>query len=77
MQIKIELCAYIDGLFELRNMCYYLETDTNDVTFKVARRVEEFTTKFPEGTMMYLPSTERLIMQVSSVVVIYFITLID
>ena len=55
----------------------YLETDATDVTFKVARRVEEFTSKFPEGTMMSLPSTERLIMQVSSAVVIYVITVID
>ena len=57
-------------------MCAYLEIDATYVTFKVARRVEEFTTKFLEGATMSLPSNARLIMQVIRVVAIYFITLI-
>eukprot|EP00956_Cyclotella_meneghiniana_P025063 scaffold51458_cov24-Cyclotella_meneghiniana.AAC.4 len=61
--LKIQLSAYVEGLRPLRDACYYLESDATDLPFKVAARLEEYQSQFPSGSMMNLPSTERLIME--------------
>jgi plastocyanin len=71
-KLAIELSAYVEVLFPLRNLCYWLERDDTDVAFRVADKMNEFQAMFPDGTMMNLPSTERLIMEVS---VLIFITI--
>ena len=50
-QLKIELAAYVDGLFELRNLCYYLEADWTDHAFKCGARIDAFVAMFPNGEM--------------------------
>lgn len=65
-KLKIVLAAYVEGLKPLRNLCYWIESDATDIAFRVGERIEEFKALFPDGGMMKLPKTERLIMQVSS-----------
>ena len=64
-QLKIELAAYVDGIFELRNLCYYLEADWTDLAFKCSARIDDFVDMFPNGEMKPLKSADRLIMHVS------------
>ena len=59
--VKIELSAYVEGLEDLRHLCYFLEGDGTDMPFVVAERIKKFTDKFPEGQLKVLPSTNRLI----------------
>ena len=56
-KIKVELCAYVEGLVDLRNLCYYLEGDGTDMCFKVFRRIKAFQDLYPNGAMKTLPST--------------------
>ena len=63
-QLKIELSAYVEGLYDLRNLCYYLEADTTDMPFKVGRRLRALSQSHNDGMQLEsLPSTHRLIMQ--------------
>ena len=64
-RLQIHLCAYVEALFPLRNLCYWLESDATDLPFKVAERIEKFEALFPQGRMMELPGTRALIMRVS------------
>ncbi len=64
-KLAIELSAYVEVLYPLRNLCYWLERDDTDVAFRVADKISEFEARFPNGRMMVLPSTDRLIMEVS------------
>jgi len=64
-KLKIQLSSYVETLFPLRNLCYWLETDATDVAFRVGEKIEIFKSMFPDGTMMRLASTEMLIMEVS------------
>ena len=44
-KLKIQLAAYVEGLYPLRNLCYYLEADWSDLTFLVGgagERVSEY-----------------------------------
>ena len=65
-KLKILLSAYVEGLKPLRDLCYWIESDATDIAFRVGERIEKFQSLFPGGTMMKLPSTEKLIMEVSS-----------
>ena len=65
IQLEIELAAYVDGLHELRNLCYYLESDGTDVPFKCGARIDEFMDMFAGGKMKPLRSMDRLVMFVS------------
>ncbi|KAL7531433.1 LOW QUALITY PROTEIN: hypothetical protein ACHAXR_004040 [Thalassiosira sp. AJA248-18] len=62
-QLKIELAAYVEGLFDLRNLCYWLETSRTDTPFRVGKRIDEFLSLYAGGKMKKLPSTEALIAQ--------------
>ena len=64
-KLKIQLASYVEVLFPLRNLCYWLESDATDLPFRVGEKIESFQLKFPGGSMMNLPSTEKLIMEVS------------
>ena len=66
-KLKIVLAAYVEGLNPLRNLCYWIESDATDIAFRVGQRIEEFKGLFPGGSMMNLPKTNRLIMEVSSI----------
>jgi len=68
-KLKIVLAAYVEGLYPLRNLCYWIESDATDIAFRVGERIEEFKALFPGGAMMKLPKTERLISEVSSMFV--------
>ena len=65
-RLKIELAATVEGLFDLRNDCYFLESDATDMPFKVAERIGNFLSQFSGGKMKSLPSADRLMMEVSS-----------
>ena len=62
-KLKVELCAYVEGLEDLRNLCYLLEGDGTDVCFKVFGRIKAFQDLYPGGAMKTLPSTNRAIME--------------
>lgn len=63
-QLKIELAAYTEALFILRNLCYFLEGDGTDLPFKAGRRIDELRDVFQNDTNIgNLPSTRRLIME--------------
>ena len=62
-KLKVELCAYVEGLEDLRNLCYLLEGDGTDVCFKVFGRIKAFQDVYPDGAMKTLPSTNRVIME--------------
>ena len=64
-KLKIQLSSYVEALFPLRNLCYWFETDATDVAFRVGERMADFENMFPGGAMMSLPSTDRLMMEVS------------
>ena len=64
LQLRIELAAYVEGLFELRNLCYYLEAETTDLPFKCGERIDSFMDMFAGGAMKPLPSCDRLINEV-------------
>ena len=61
--LKIELVAYVEGLEDLRNLCYFLEGDWTDMCFKVAGRIKAFQDLFPDWEMNDLPSTKVLYKQ--------------
>ena len=61
--LKIELAAYVEGLEDLRNLCYFLEGDWTDMCFKVAGMIKAFQDLFPDGEMKELPSTKVLCKQ--------------
>jgi hypothetical protein len=50
-------------LFDLRNLCYYLEGNGTDLPFKVAGRIQAFKEMYPNGQMKTLPATNALVMQ--------------
>ena len=62
-KLKIELSAYVEGLYDLGNLCFFLEGDGTDMPFKVSRRINSFQNLYPNGAMKILPSTNRIIMQ--------------
>ena len=62
-KLKIELSAYVEGLYDLRNLCYFLEGDGTDMAFKVSCQINSFQNLYPNGAMKTLPSTNRIIMQ--------------
>ena len=62
-KLKVELCAYVEGLEDLRNLCYFLEGDGADMCFKVFGRIKAFQDLYPNGAMKTLPSTNRVIME--------------
>lgn len=59
--LRVELSAYIEGLEDLRHLCYFLEGDGTDMAFHVANRLKAFTDLFPNGQMKTLPSTNQII----------------
>ena len=64
--LKIELASYVEALFDLRNLCYFLEGDGTDMPFKVGERLDRIRDMYPNGEMKRMPSTEVLIKKVSS-----------
>ena len=64
--LKIELASYVECLFDLRNLCYFLEGDGTDMPFKVGERLDRILNKYPNGEMKKLRSTEALMKKVSS-----------
>ena len=65
--LKIELASYVETLFDLRNLCYFLEGDGTDMPFKVGERLDRIRDKYPNGVMNRMRSTEALIKKVSIV----------
>lgn len=65
--LKIELASYVEALFDLRNLCYFLEGDGTDMPFKVGERLGRISKLWPNGEMKRLRSTEALIKKVSIV----------
>ena len=61
--MRVELSAYVEGLFDLRNICYFLEGDGTDMYFKIFHRIKAFQDLYPNGTMKIMPSTNRIIME--------------
>ena len=61
--LKIQLSAYVEGLVDFRDACYFLEGDATDLPFMVWRRFKKIEEAYPDGQMKTLPSTERLIME--------------
>lgn len=59
---QIELSAYVECLFFLRNFCYRMEGD-GDLIFMAAYSIEELFETFPDRSLPKMPSTERLISQ--------------
>ena len=59
--LQIELCAYIEGLKDLRVLCYFLEGDGTDMPFHVYQRLKDFKDLFPDGQMKTLPSVRPCI----------------
>jgi len=66
--LKIQLSAYVEALFPLRNLCYYLESDATDLGFVMADKIADFKALLPDGSMMNLPSSKRLILEVTVVI---------
>ena len=62
-QLKVELSAYVEGLKDLRHLCYFLEGDGTDLPFKVGFRISQLEDTFPRREIPTLPSTTRLIEQ--------------
>ena len=62
-KLKVELFAYVAGLEDLRNLCYFLEGDGTDMCFKVFGRIKAFQDLYPGSTMKTLPSTNKVIME--------------
>jgi hypothetical protein len=57
---RIELSAYVECLFYLRNFCYIMEGD-GDLIFTAAISIEELFKTFPNRSLPNMPSTEQLI----------------
>ena len=62
-KLRVELCAYVEGLEDLRSLCYFLEGDGTDMCFKVFGRIKAFQDLYPRGAMKTMPSTNRVIME--------------
>lgn len=58
--LKIQMCAFVEGLEELRNMCYALEGDGQLIFFGGSRLVEMQVT-CPRNGVPNMPSLNRLI----------------
>eukprot|EP00978_Attheya_sp_CCMP212_P032771 scaffold129468_cov57-Attheya_sp.AAC.2 len=63
LQLQVEMAAYVEALFDLENLCYYLEGDGTDLLFKVAGRIQAFKEMYPNGQMKKLPATNALVMR--------------
>ena len=61
--LKIELSAYVEVLFDLYNLCYFLEGDGTDMPFRTGERLDRMVDLYSEGRMKDLSSTNRLIME--------------
>ena len=61
--LRIELCAYVEGLKDLKMLCYFLEGDGTDMPFQVHQRLKEFKQSFPDGNMKPLPSVRVCIQE--------------
>ena len=61
--LRIELCAYVEGLKDLKVLCYFLEGDGTDMPFQVYKRLKAFKDSFPDGTMKTLPSVRVCIQE--------------
>ena len=48
-QLKIELAAYIEGMFDLQNLTYYIESEASNVPFLCGARIDVFLEMFPQG----------------------------
>jgi hypothetical protein len=59
---RIELSAYVECLFYLRNFCYRMEGN-GDLIFTAATSIDELFETFPNRSLPMMPSTERLISQ--------------
>ena len=57
---QIELSAYVECLFYLRNFCYRMEGD-GDLIFTAAISIDELFKTFPNRSLPNMPSTEQLI----------------
>eukprot|EP00978_Attheya_sp_CCMP212_P031566 scaffold119902_cov40-Attheya_sp.AAC.1 len=63
-QLQVEMAAYhVEALFDLWNLCYYLEGDGTDLPFKVAGRIQAFKEMYSNGQMKKLPATNALVMR--------------
>lgn len=47
LMLQIELAAYVEGLQELRDLCYYLEAENTDIPFKCGDEIDKFLNSFP------------------------------
>ena len=56
----IELSAYVECLYMLRNFCYRMEAD-GDIVFDCGESIDALFISFPDGSLPKMPSTERLI----------------
>jgi hypothetical protein len=59
--LKIELCAYVEGLQDLRDLCYFLEGDGTDMPFVVASKVKALGEKYQHGNLHLSNTTQTLI----------------
>jgi len=59
---RIELSAYVECLFYLRNFCYRMEGD-GDLIFTAATSIDELFETYPNRSLPMMPSTKRLISQ--------------
>ncbi len=48
-QLKVELAAYFEGIFDLQNLTYYLEIEVSDIPILCGARIDVFLEMFPQG----------------------------
>ena len=58
--LKIELAAFVEVLFPLRNFCYAMEGD-GDRAFVAGERVDKLFLTYPDGNLPEMPSANQLI----------------
>jgi hypothetical protein len=63
LQLQVEMAAYVEAMYNMRNLCYYLEGDGTDLPFKVAGRIQAFKEMYPNGQIKKLPPTKALVMK--------------
>ena len=50
-QLKIELSTYVEGLADLRKLCYFSEGGGTDMPLKVAERIDAFLDSYSSGCL--------------------------